>query len=92
MAKRRSHSRVRYLSPINPSIHFILFLILALFLVIIVAGIMQRTGQSIRASLICPKLNLTEKVSEVKLGCPDQKVTVTLDANRCPVVTCTTTQ
>lgn len=92
MAKKKSRSsRGSITSPINPSIHFVLFLILALFLVIIVAGIMQRTSQNIRASLICPQVNLAQQAQEVKLGCPDSKIRLGVDDNRCPVWECAIT-
>lgn len=58
MAKRR-YGRVN-ISPINPSIHFILFLCLALVLVVIVTVIMKQTGESAKATLMCPNQAKTE--------------------------------
>lgn len=74
MARRKTVRRGS-LSPINPSINFVLFLILALFLVIIVAGLMQKTSQNVRAWLACPdNTNATkmfDKRIESQRSCPN---------------------
>lgn len=50
--RRRNYAQY---SPIDPSIHFILFLGLALVLVVLVASLLIDTSKKTRAYLFCPK-------------------------------------
>ncbi len=86
MAKRRSRKSLgRVLAPINPSVHFLLFLILALFLVIIVAGLMKQTGSQIRAKFFCPTTNFN--LSEAYQAC-NGKFKMSKDDTGCPIYEC----
>jgi hypothetical protein len=86
MAKRkpRRHSS-NIITPINPSVHFLLFLIMALFLIIIVAGLMKQTGSDIRAKLFCPKTNFDVTAAYQACG---GKFKVIKDATGCPAYEC----
>ena len=85
MARKKSHKgSIASLSPINPSVHYLLFLILALLLVIVVAGIMQKTASDTRAWLMCPKIN---DVGDLARHCPEG-VEYVKDENNCGVFVC----
>ena len=77
------------MSPIHPSLHFVLFLILALILVVVVAVVMQQTSKQTRASLLCPAQPtdpakwIEELSSKCKYG-----VQLVKDNNGCSVWTC----
>lgn len=78
------------LSPINPSLHYILLLVMALFLVIVVAIMMQKTAVDTRAKLICPNMGNTNQTLQVlKAQCPDG-VEYTKDQNGCGTWICRT--
>lgn len=85
MPRRTRRSAARLTAPINPSVHFLLFLIMALFLIIIVAGLMKQTGSQIRARFFCPATNFS--LSEGYRACGG-KFKVGKDATGCPIIEC----
>lgn len=89
--KRKKSARVSIanISPINPSVHFVLFLILALVLVVIVGYVMQQTAIATRARLLCPQSQTDPKdlISELSRRCADGVEYVT-DSNGCNVWVC----
>ncbi len=90
MAKKKSRSvKNNFISPINPSIHYALFLVLALILVIVVAIVMQKTATETRARLMCPmtKQNLALVLEETNRRCK-YGVQLSKDANGCDVWVC----
>ncbi|RJR29770.1 hypothetical protein C4564_01665 [Candidatus Microgenomates bacterium] len=89
MAKKRHHFSPLALSPINPSLHFILFLAIAFVLVMIVAVVMQQTSARARANLFCPQSNVDQRalIENLSANCP-YGVEYTKDANRCGVWVC----
>lgn len=87
MTKKRSARSFSY-SPIHPSLHFVLFLVLAFILVMFVAVVMQQTSTAARARLMCPKSNnTTNSIAELSKRCADG-VEYTKDANGCSVWVC----
>ena len=88
MAKRSS-SRGASISPIHPSMHFILFLAMALILVVVVAVVMQKVSVQTRASLVCPQANLdpVKLVENMSAQCPTG-VEYVSDANGCGTWVC----
>lgn len=92
MAKRSARLRRKStasISPIHPALHYILFLVLALILVLIVGFMMQKTARDTRARLVCPQINEdpVKLVEELSRRCPDGVVR-TRDANGCTVWVC----
>lgn len=86
MARRKSRSS--FISPIDPSMHFVLFLIMALLLVVVVAAVMMQTGRNARALFICPQVTQGALADKVR-ACPKPyTVKMVLDDNRCPVPDC----
>lgn len=87
MTKKRSSSKA--LSPIHPSLHFVLFLVLAFVLVMVVAFVMQQTAKTTRANLFCPQpqANQANIIEELSKRCP-QGVKYVKDANKCNVWVC----
>lgn len=90
MAKKRSHSeRSGIISPLNPALHYIVFLILALVLILVVAGLLQKTAQTTRARLVCPQaaVDPVKLVEELSRRCPTG-VEFVQDNNTCGVWVC----
>lgn len=86
MAKRKSTSSG--ISPVNPSLHYILLLVLALFLVVIVAVVMQKTAVDTRARLVCPNMNdSSQSLQNARNQCV-YGVKLSKDANGCNVWIC----
>ena len=69
--------------------HFVLFLILALILVVIVGYIMQQTAITTRARIMCPQSETDPKdlISELSKRCTNG-VEYVNDLNGCGVWTC----
>ncbi len=90
--KRLKSSRALSVSPLNPAIHFILFLALAFVLVVIVSALMKQASDNARAALLCPQtaVNQTNVVEELSARCPNG-VQFTKDNNGCGVWVCKTT-
>ncbi len=90
MAKRKIPRSLK--TPLNPKIHYVLFLILALILIVVVGVVMQQTAADTRARLVCPNqpedpVNLVENLSH---QCPNG-IQYTKDANGCGVWVCRNT-
>lgn len=83
---RRSAS---FVSPIDPRMHFPLFLIMVLILVIFVGAVLQNTSADARAFLFCPKNN-TDHLNQIK-ACEPYGYTLGKDTNGCTVVLCDST-
>jgi len=87
MARKKS-SGLAFFSPIDPSMHFVLFLIMALLLVFVVAAVMMQTGKNARALFVCPQVTQGAIADKVR-SCPKPyTVKMVLDDNRCPVPEC----
>ncbi|HCM37941.1 MAG: hypothetical protein UV61_C0003G0066 [Candidatus Gottesmanbacteria bacterium GW2011_GWB1_43_11] len=92
MPRRKSRSSSNsFISPINPSLHFVIFLILALVLVVVVAAAMQKTSTDTRALLVCPQQSTDQVrlVEELSKRCP-YGVQFVKDQNNCGVWVCRT--
>jgi hypothetical protein len=85
MARRKSH----FISPIDPRIHFLLFLAMTLILIIFVAVVLQNTSSRARAYLVCGN---SYKVVEQAAGCKPYGYKLTKDQNGCVVAECDMTQ
>ncbi len=90
MAKKRRASAFS-VSPLHPSVHFILFLVLAFVLVVVVGYVMQQTAKATRARLLCPQVatDQVRLVEELSHRCPTGVVYAT-DQNGCGVWVCKT--
>ncbi len=88
MAKPR-YNRRNILSPLNPALHYVVFLALALLLIAIVAYVMQQTATDTRARLVCPQYTSdpVKLIEELSLRCPNG-VKKTTDQNKCTVWVC----
>ena len=91
MKRKRSasHRSTMSMSPIHPSMHFVLFLVLALVLVVFVGYIMQQTAISTRARVMCPQSQIDPKdlISQLSRTCAYGVEYVT-DSNGCAVWVC----
>lgn len=87
MAKRKS-ARVS-ISPIHPSLHFVLFLVLALVLVVVVALVMREASKATRASLVCgtPAEDPAKVIENLSIQCK-YGIRLEKDANDCYVWSC----
>jgi hypothetical protein len=88
MAKRTVHKFG--VSPLNPSIHFVLFLLIAFLLVVFIAFVMKQTAASTRAIFACPlgdQANNVSLVQQLSRQC-SAGVEYTKDANGCGIWVC----
>lgn len=79
-------------SPLDPSIHFVLFLVIAFILVVVVAVVMRATAESTRAALMCPNMranNSAASIEALSRQCPEG-VQYVKDKNGCKVWVCKT--
>lgn len=87
MAKRKLKNSS--ISPVDPSLHYILLLVLALFLVVVVAVVMQKTAVDTRARLVCPNMNDSSlSLQNARNQCV-YGMKLSKDENGCSVWTCT---
>lgn len=86
---RRHARRHASISPIHPSLHFVLFLILALLLIVVVTAVMRQTAVDTRARLLCPQrpVNLRELIPNLVKQCP-AGVEYATDLNGCGTWVC----
>lgn len=90
MAKKKYRSSVNYISPIHPSLHFLIFLVLAFILVVVVAVFMRATAVQTRARLLCPQTALDERevVQDLSRRCGSSGIQYAKDANGCGMWIC----
>ena len=84
MARRRN----TFVSPIDPSMHFILFLVMALLLIVVVAAVMMQTGKNARALFICPRVTQTQPTGKIRTCPKPYSVKIIQDDNKCPLPQC----
>jgi len=90
MAKKSARSNA-FVSPVDPRIHFVLFLVMVLILVVVVGAVMQQQSARARAFLMCPNRNLLSEtdIAQKRKGCPaPYKLNLTKDADGCVAVEC----
>ena len=75
-----------FISPIDPRIHFLLFLIMALILVVFVGAVLQDTSSDARAFLFCPK-KAADQLAQIR-ACQPYGYKLSKDANGCDAVIC----
>jgi len=87
MAKRNHRSS--NISPINPSLHFLLFLVMALILIVVVANVMTEVSKNTRAAIVCPQNNQDQVavIENLSRNCK-YGVSYTTDGNNCKTWVC----
>lgn len=78
----------KFISPIDPRIHFLLFLVMALILIVFVAAVLQDTTSQARAFLMCGSQRT--QFTEQARSCGPYGYTIEKDRNGCVVPVCNT--
>lgn len=91
-SKSRRSKRKYFISPINPSLHYIIFLVMAFILVVVVAQVTKQVSSAARARLLCPlsQSDQTQVVQELSSRCP-VGIKYERDNNGCGIWVCKNT-
>lgn len=94
MARKKTRNKTnKFLAPINPGLHYVLFLVIGLGVLGVVTLFSLQAVKQTRAKFICPQANVDQQqlFRELSLRCL-YGVEYTTDDNGCGVWICKTAQ